>query len=276
MAWSRRIPGLPEAFVYAAIALASVSTVEWAVAIAPTQAVMPAFHTPDDLHAFDCRDVGGSMGDRAELTYIDANIWNLYAGCRPVFAPARPDAYQRRALKTHGPLLREQAFAEVARLAGNGDMNVVCATPSTDSVCTTLLKKKPPCEPPGSTRCAARSARRNAEGLAEEGGLASRSSPLGCAMLDEPTVRLCNAVGQRDLWSPTEGSRNRVMSSSFRGVPSGLVPSNRILTLPLPTTCRVSSASSRIVRSSPTPMFTGSSALATRCIKKTLASAGIV
>ncbi len=133
-------PGLAASLVYGAIALASVSTVEWALAIAPSSAQKSAdFHKPDDLHAFSCHDLGSSLADRPEPTYIDPGIWNLYAGCRPVFAPAAHDVY--RELQTRGPIVGEPAFTEVARLAGTGDMNVVCATPSVDPICLRVLPK---------------------------------------------------------------------------------------------------------------------------------------
>jgi hypothetical protein len=135
--------------VLAAIGLASASTLEWAAAVAPTIAHnKPSdYHTPENIHDFDCRDVGSSFGDRAELTYIDPSIWYLYAGCRPVFAPAARDK-QTWQLQTGNPLLGQPAFAELERIIGDQAMTVVCARGSNDPVCRNAMEHSQ-CEPAG-------------------------------------------------------------------------------------------------------------------------------
>lgn len=154
---ARERHGAARTLVVAVLGLASASTLEWIAAVAPVMAKTPAdFHKPENLHDVDCHIVGSAFGDRAELTYIDPSIWHLYAGCRPVFAPAVRDG-QNWQLQTKGPLQGQAAFAEIERLVGDKDMNVVCATGSDDAVCRKALAHAH-CEPAGrrAMRCTLR------------------------------------------------------------------------------------------------------------------------
>ncbi len=140
---------VPKTLVYLAMGLAGASTLEWIVTVAPVMAKKPsAFHHPEDLHDVDCRLVGESFGDRAELTYLDPSIWYLYAGCRPIFAPAVSDG-QNWALQTKGPLLGQPAFAEIERMTSDREIQAVCARGSDDAICR-KAEGQGRCEPAGS------------------------------------------------------------------------------------------------------------------------------
>jgi hypothetical protein len=149
----RSLGSLPGAAVLAAIALSAASTVEWLVGVAPAQAEVHAglFHA-DDLYEADCRrDVGASFGEAAAPAYIEPPVWYLYAGCRPIFAPA-PGNPQNWQLKVKAPRLELDALAALGNeMLGAGDpVTAVCAArgKSKDPVCGDATVRSE-CDPAG-------------------------------------------------------------------------------------------------------------------------------
>jgi hypothetical protein len=73
--------------------LGAFSTVEWVVAVAPSQCDTHAkFYGAADLYAADCRAaVGAPLFARPEPLYVEAPVMYLYAGCTPAYlAAAKP------------------------------------------------------------------------------------------------------------------------------------------------------------------------------------------
>jgi hypothetical protein len=148
--WSR-VPAMSRAIVFASLGLAAVSTLEWTATLAPVIAKKPAdFYPGDSLHDISCREVGSSLADSAKLTYLDQSLWYLYAGCRPIFAPASRG--QNWDLQTKDPLQGQAAFDELQRMLGDHqdqkDLVIVCAPGTGDPVCRGSAQRYR-CDPAG-------------------------------------------------------------------------------------------------------------------------------
>jgi hypothetical protein len=137
-----RLPGdaLAPAVLLAAVAVSSLSTLEWLTSTAATSCTKPSkYRSRHEFFTTDCvADAGAKLGERPAPTYMEDGIFYVHAGCHPVFATGPKAAHW--ALKVGLAKFGEDSFRELHRemVPPGAPMRVICpapGVPTADAVC---------------------------------------------------------------------------------------------------------------------------------------------
>jgi hypothetical protein len=142
--------------------LGAASTLEYAWDVEPAAADCAA---PGSLYEVDCRhDVGARFGEFPRPAYVEPALWQVYGGCRPIFAPVAGAAYGETGVGS--PLTGRAAFEQLDRTWARSDerLDVACTPKSYDPVCAKVLALGSGCKPAGSraVRCSLTKSQREA------------------------------------------------------------------------------------------------------------------
>jgi hypothetical protein len=124
---SGELRALASFFILGANGLVVASGLTWIVSIAPRVAeTHQAMLGAGDLYAVDCRkQAGASLLSPVRPTYIEASIWYMYAGCRPVVAPGKIDPGWGMGVRD--PVVDVAAFVELDDKIARRDEPIVLA-----------------------------------------------------------------------------------------------------------------------------------------------------
>ena len=117
------------------------STLYWLREDAPRTGTPSSVFSPAgyDLYSLDCRRVSGArFGERPSPSYVDASLYYVYVGCRPVYVPGGDRARSMWDMKVF-PDASPTGFALFDTMLGAANLRVVCpvATPG-DQVCAKI------------------------------------------------------------------------------------------------------------------------------------------
>lgn len=125
--------------VAVALVLPSLSTLQWLRGGAQSDAHNKGFWGNDLFYRTDCRlSTAAPWAERARVTYVTEELWYLYTGCRPVFAPGPEPGTGEHAIAIGTPRLGIDGLKVAhAWLPVTERLKVVCKNEPTpqDEVC---------------------------------------------------------------------------------------------------------------------------------------------
>jgi hypothetical protein len=121
------------------------STIEWLLGPAKNDCEShKGFWGDHDFYSTDCRQqTAAVLGEVPQPTYVANNVWYLYAGCRPLFAPGPDVGQDNLQLIVSTPLLGAAGLQKLDRwVARDGTIRAYCAPgDASDPICAHLSER---------------------------------------------------------------------------------------------------------------------------------------
>jgi hypothetical protein len=139
----------PLALALGGAVLGAASTIAWIAGVLPHRGHHhDHFFTKEDLYAIDCRDLGRTLFAEARPAYLSQSIWYAYAGCQPVFAPAKKENpweitignpyFDKPELKVLGGMVGDEVLPAICPRDAAAKRDPVCAWAAAHEKCEDL------------------------------------------------------------------------------------------------------------------------------------------